>query len=197
MPQSMKPSVVILSGPNGAGKSSLAPSLLQEHLGVRQFVNADVIAQGLAGFAPESSALAAGRIMLSRMNALAASRSSFAFETTLASRTFAPWLENLRSDGYLVHLIYLWLPSPEMAQLRVASRVRSGGHNVPPEVVTRRFYAGLRNFFDLYQAVSDTWRIYDSSGLSTPEPIALGSGPTTLEVRDRLKWELVLEARRE
>jgi predicted ABC-type ATPase len=102
-----RPSIVILAGPNGAGKSTVAPDLLQGTLAVSEFVNADVIASGLSAFDPDSAAITAGRVMLARIRELAEQRSSFAFETTLASRTFAPWLRELRTSGYAVHLFFL------------------------------------------------------------------------------------------
>jgi len=119
-----RPSVVILAGPNGAGKSTAAPELLQEELAVSEFVNADVIARGLSAFDPDRAAMAAGRVMLARLNELARQRESFAFETTLASRSFAPWLRDLRASGYAVHLLFLWLSSPELAVARRPSRSR-------------------------------------------------------------------------
>lgn len=153
------PSVVVLGGPNGAGKSTAAPALLQGALAVNEFVNADVIARGLSAFAPESAAIAAGRVMLGRLHELAAQRVTFAFETTLASRSFAPWLRSLRVSGYEVQLVFLWLPSADFAVERVAARVRAGGHNVPAETVRRRYHAGLRNFFSLYEPVASSWRL--------------------------------------
>lgn len=182
------PCIIVLAGPNGAGKSTLAPALLHGQLQVNHFVNADVIAQGLSGFAPESTALAAGRIMLRHMSDLARRRISFSFETTLSSRTFSPWLATLRSTGYRVHLIFLWLPSPGFARQRVALRVQSGGHNVPPEVISRRFFGGIKNLFDLYLPVSDSWRIYDSSGIDTPRRIAHGSCSDIAQIDDPAIW---------
>src|SRR5579883_3459786 len=117
------PKVIVLAGPNGAGKSTAAARVLRA-LGVGEFVNADVIAQGLSGFAPERVAMAAGRIMMQRLKELAAARASFAFETTLASRAFAPWLTDLKAGGYQMHLVFLWLPGAEVAMDRVAERVR-------------------------------------------------------------------------
>jgi len=117
------PSVVVIGGPNGAGKTTAAPFLLGRHLGLTEFVNADAIANGLSGFRPDTVALQAGRIMLARLRELAAGRVSFAFETTLASRTFAPWLKMLIRDGYRFHLAYLWVPSVEVSKQRVRKRV--------------------------------------------------------------------------
>ena len=114
-----------------------------------EFVNADLIAQGLAGFDPERAALPAGRVMLQRIRELAKQRVSFAFETTLASRSFARWLAELVRTGYQFHLVFLWLPSADFAVDRVADRVRLGGHSVPEATVRRRYAAGLRNFFGL------------------------------------------------
>ena len=158
------PSVVILAGPNGAGKSTVAPALLHGTLAVNEFVDADVIARGLSAFEPESAALAAGRVMLARLRELAWQRVTFAFETTLASRSFAPWLRELAASGYAVHLVFLWLSSADLAVERVADRVRRGGHNVPPEIVRRRYQAGVRNFFHLYDPLASTWRFYNASG---------------------------------
>ncbi len=119
-----EPNIVVVGGPNGAGKSTAATALLRDTLSVSEFVNADVIAEGLSGFDPQASAFSAGRIMLQRMHILAGQRTDFAFETTLASRSFAPWLSSLAGSGYLVHVVFLWLSSPELAVLRVRERVR-------------------------------------------------------------------------
>ncbi|MEQ1910054.1 MAG: zeta toxin family protein [Vicinamibacterales bacterium] len=168
-----RPSVVILAGPNGAGKSTAAPALLQGALQVNEFVNADVIARGLSAFDPDSAAIAAGRVMLARLHELAAQRVSFAFETTLASRTFAPWFAGLKVSGYDIHLVFLWLSSADLALERVADRVRNGGHDIPSDVVRRRYSAGVRNFFHLYQQVATSWAMYNASG---PQPLLLAEG---------------------
>ena len=147
---STRPYVIVVAGPNGAGKSTAAPRLLRDALEVTEFVNADAIAAGMSAFRPESVAIAAGRIMLRRMRALAAARENFAFETTLASRSFAAWLPKLQGGGYRLHLLFLWLRSPELAVSRVAGRVRLGGHDVAEAVVRRRYRAGLQNLFHLY-----------------------------------------------
>src|SRR5262249_21869242 len=157
------PDVVVLAGPNGAGKSTSAPSILRDALGVDEFVNADVIARGLSGFEPERAAMAAGRIMLARLRELARQRSSFAFDTTLASRSFPPSLADLIGTGYQFHLVFLWLPDAGMAVARVAARVREGGHAVPEETIRRRYEAGLRNFFSLYRPMATTWEFWDNS----------------------------------
>jgi predicted ABC-type ATPase len=185
-----QPTVVILAGPNGAGKSSSAPRLLQGALEVSTFVNADVIARDLSPSDVDQAALAAGRIMLARLRELADRRASFAFETTLATRSFAPWLGSLARSGYGVHLFYLWLASPELAIERVAYRVRSGGHNVPPETIRRRYDAGLRNFFSLYRPLVTGWAVYDNTD-GYPRLVAerLERGPQ--RVYDKQVWEQI------
>ena len=186
----LRPSLVILAGPNGAGKSTVAPALLHGALAVDEFINADVIARGLSAFDPEGAAIAAGRVMLARLRELTERRVSFAFETTLASRTFAPWLRDLKASGYEIQLLFLWLPSAEFALDRVADRVRAGGHDVPAETARRRYRAGLRNFFSLYEPLTSAWKLYDSSGLK-PALIAERLAPQALRVYDEAVWTLV------
>lgn len=190
------PLVVVIAGPNGAGKSTTAGRLLQEALAVSEFVNADPIASGLSAFRPESVAVAAGRVMLARMKALAQARRDFAFETTLASRSLAPWLAELRASRYRVHLAFLSLPGPDLAVARVAARVRQGGHDVPEPVVRRRFVAGLRNFFALYQGLADTWQMFDNSAVDGPRLIATGRTGQPAHVLDAGAWARLLEQRR-
>ena len=161
---SSRPNLIVIAGPNGAGKSTAAPALLRGALGVTEFVNADVIAQGLSAFDPDRAALAAGRIMLRRLQDLARQGVNFAFETTLASRSFAPWIQELSRARYQFHLVFLWLPSANFAVQRVANRVRLGGHGVPEATIRRRYRAGLYNFFRLYQPLATTWSVFDNSG---------------------------------
>lgn len=186
------PNLIVLAGPNGAGKSTVAPVLLQETLRINEFVNADAIAQGLSAFNPEKVAFQAGRIMLKRLEELANQGADFAFETTLASRTFAPWIANLRQQtGYVFHLIFLWLPSPEMAIARVQQRVTEGGHNVPEKTIRRRYNSGIRNFFQLYQPLADRWRFYDNSNPAITRLIASGIGIIEEVISENDKWETI------
>jgi len=188
----MPPSVVVLAGPNGAGKSTAAPFVLRDALAVTEFVNADRIAQGLSAFNPEAVAVEAGRLMLARLDELARRHDTFAFETTLASRSFAPWLRTRRDEGYDVYLVFLWLPDPEAAMRRVADRVRRGGHNVPSDVVRRRYAAGLRNFFELYQELAAEWHMYDTSQVGEPRLLASGRGTATPLVADLEQWNSIV-----
>lgn len=187
------PSIIVLAGPNGAGKTTTAPALLRNRLGVLEFVNADVIAQGLSGFGPERAAIAAGRVMLTRIDELAQQRVSFAFETTLASRSFAPWLQRRIETGYQFHLLFLWLPSAAFAVERVADRVRLGGHGVPEETIRRRYAAGLRNFFDLYRPLATTWSMHDNSQPGTMNLIAAGKGHRITRIPQEDVWKRIRE----
>lgn len=182
------PQVVVIAGPNGAGKTTLAPFLLRDKLGVLEYVNADPIALGLSGFDPASMALQAGRVMLKRLHALANQRTTFAFESTLAARSYVPWIERLRTDGYNFQLMFLWLRSADLAVQRVRARVRAGGHDVPEEVIRRRYDAGLRNFWELYQPLADAWSVYDNSKSAKSLPIASGGKEAQFMVRDQDSW---------
>lgn len=157
------PTIAVLAGINGAGKSSSAEPILRRGLKIPAFVNADTIARGLNAFNPESEAVKAGRVMLEHIKDLAARRRTFAIETTLAARTYAGWLESLKASGYIVHLFYFWLDSPDLAIDRVADRVRAGGHFIPDETVRRRYTRSVRNFLDLYRPVVTTWQVYDNT----------------------------------
>jgi predicted ABC-type ATPase len=165
------PAVYVISGPNGAGKTTFATDFLPDFVQCREFVNADLIAGGLSPFAPESQAMRAGRLLLTRIKELAEARQNFAFETTLAGRSYVGLISKLRESGYNVILFFLWLPTAEMAVARVASRVRQGGHDVPEATIRRRFQAGLRNFFQLYAPLVNSWYLYNGSQLP-PRSIA-------------------------
>ncbi|MGQ0732223.1 MAG: zeta toxin family protein [Acidobacteriota bacterium] len=191
MVPSPAPTVVVLGGPNGAGKSTTAPRLLRGTLRVDEFVNADTLAQGLSAFRPEAAAVDAGRIMLRRLDQLAANRSSFAFESTLASLGLAHRLSALEAVGYHSHLLYLWLPDVALALARIAERVRMGGHDVPADTVRRRFERSRRNFFQRYQQIARRWRLYDASVLAGPRLIARGGRGRQARILDDEAWRLV------
>jgi predicted ABC-type ATPase len=145
-----------------------------------------VIAQGLSGFSPEGVALEAGRIMLGRLHALASDRANFAFETTLASRSFAPWLQKLVADGYEFQLF--WVPSAAFSIARVEQRVRLGGHYVDPETIRRRYARGLHNFFALYQPLATQWFMYDNTQSPGEVLVARGHGRMVTEVGNETLW---------
>ena len=154
---------IIIAGPNGAGKTTFAREFLPKEAGCPTFVNADLIAEGLNPLQPEQEAMAAGRMMLDMIRRYVNEGRSFAFETTLSGRTYASMIPRWQEQGYRVRLYFLRLPSSEVAIARVGKRVQTGGHNIPDDVVRRRFDAGWRNFQSVYQELVDEWTLFDSS----------------------------------
>jgi predicted ABC-type ATPase len=179
--------MVCLAGPNGAGKSTVAPSLVRDALKINTFLNADTIAAGLSAFHPEKVAVTAGKILLRQFDGLTQAGDDFAFETTLASRLFAPRIRAL-THRYEFRLIYLWLPDADAAVARVASRVQGGGHHIPEEVIRRRYYSGIRNFFSLYRPLSHTWQVYDNIGVARVL-VASGERDQVQRVYDETRWK--------
>ena len=165
------PKVYIIAGPNGAGKTTFATKFLPHYVECMEFVNADLIASALSPFLPDRAAFRAGRLMIEQIHSLADSRVDFGFETTLAGRGYVRLLNNLKDRGYRIHLFYLWIHSIDVALERIAGRVKMGGHNVPEDVVRRRYHKGISNFSRLYQPLTDSWAIYDNS-TDTPHLIA-------------------------
>lgn len=186
------PHLIIIAGPNGAGKSTSAPALLKDALHVDNFVNADVIAQGLCAYQPEKAAIQAGRIMLERIHMLANHHANFAFETTLASRSFATWIPKLKKQGYQFHLVFLRLQSADLAVVRVKERIKTGGHSVPEDTIRRRYSAGLRNFFNLYSPLANSWQLYDNSNANALSMIA-SKFNDHLTVNEKALWEQLSE----
>jgi predicted ABC-type ATPase len=186
-----EPERVVIGGPNGAGKSTAAPAILRDTITVSEFVNADVIARGLSGFNPQGAGIAAGRIMLERLAELASSKADFAFESTLASRSLARWLRGLAGGGYLVHVVFLWLPSVELAVARVRDRERLGGHSVPYETIVRRYARGAQNFLKLYRPLATTWRVYDNSPSNGPILVARSVAGSAEVVLDADAWKRI------
>ncbi|MCX5790351.1 MAG: zeta toxin family protein [Elusimicrobia bacterium] len=165
------PELYVIAGPNGAGKTTFAREFLPHFAKCREFVNADLIAGGLSPFSPGAAAIEAGRIMLRKIDELAAQRHTFALETTLSGRGHLALFKRLKDDGYRIHVVFLWLPSVELAIQRVKDRVSRGGHSVPESDIRRRFDRGVRNLLNDYQPLVDTWLLFDNSG-SQPRPIA-------------------------
>ena len=156
--------VIIIAGPNGAGKTTFAREFLPNEAACPVFVNADLIAAGLAPFAPETAAVQAGRLMLAEIERYFLSAQSFAFETTLSGRAYLRHIARWQATGFRVALIFLRLASADEAVARVAQRVRQGGHSIPEAVIRRRFDAGLDNFVRWYAPAVDAWALYDNSG---------------------------------
>ena len=164
----------IISGPNGAGKTTASYSVLPKILHCKEFVNADEIARGLSPFNPESVAIEAGRLMLNRIKELLSRNESFSIETTLATRSYFRLIEKAHQQGYEVTLLYFWLKSPEQAMERVAERVSKGGHNIPQDIIVRRYHEGINNLFKIYMPIVDTWVLVNNS--ETPRNIVASGG---------------------
>jgi len=153
----------IIAGCNGAGKTTASYSVLPDMLNCKEFVNADEIARGLSPFQPEKVAIQAGRIMLGRIKELIDQNIDFAFETTLATKSYAKLIQEVQTKGYFVTLLFFWLNTPDLALNRVHERVLQGGHNIPDDVIYRRYKAGIANLSKMYIPVCDYWLIVDNS----------------------------------
>ncbi len=177
----------IISGCNGAGKTTASYTILPEMLDCNEFVNADEIAKGLSPFNPNKVAIKAGRLMLTRIYELLESGVDFAFETTLATRSYVNTVKKAQEKGYLVTVLYFWLNSPELAVERVRIRVKEGGHHIPEETIRRRYELGISNMFNLYIPIADYWMFIDNS--KTPFEI-LTDGQREIEVvKNELIWD--------
>ena len=153
----------IIAGPNGSGKTTFVHKFLPEYAGCIYFVNADLIAAGLSPFSPDTAAIKAGKIMLEQIQEHIKVGHDFAFETTLAGTTYVRLLNDLKKKNYKIHLFYLWLHDVDLAIKRIAERVKTGGHNVPSDVVLRRFNRGLHNLFHVYRPLLDSLILFDNS----------------------------------
>ncbi len=181
----------IIAGCNGAGKTTASYTILPEILDCKEFVNADEIARGISPFQPEKVGIEAGRMMLKRIKNLLAAGESFAFETTLSTRSYVTFIEKAKHLGYQVTCLFFLLDSEELAISRVATRVKEGGHHIPEEVIRRRYKSGLKNFFNLFLHRVDNWLFVNNSGDSY-EIVAEGS-LNDITVNNVLQWEELKE----
>ncbi|MBL7647778.1 MAG: Zeta toxin family protein [Candidatus Hydrogenedentes bacterium] len=186
------PRIYVIGGPNGADKTTASMALLPDRLQCPEYVNADAIAAGISPFRPESVALQAGRVMLARLRELVAAEQDFAFETTMASRSFAPFLRDCIAREYKVHLLFVWLKSPDLAIERVAHRVAAGGHHIPEDVVRRRYVRGIQNFLNLYIPLARTWDCMDNS-FGEPVMVAKKDKNGTIAVLESDTWQKIRE----
>ncbi len=186
--------LVVLGGPNGAGKTTVAGVLLPEAMAISEFVNADEIARGMSPNDVDSAAMAAGRAMLERLNGLIDQGKNFAFETTCSGLGHTAFLKRAKALGWQISLLFLWLPSPEAAMARVARRVGQGGHNIPQQMIARRYWRGLVNMRDHYLPLSDIARIYDNSDARLVL-IAEKSRELGFVIRDAKAWAVIQGAR--
>jgi len=182
----------IIAGCNGAGKTTASFTILPEMLNCREFVNADSIAAALSPFNPASVAFEAGRIMLRRIDQLLEERVDFAFETTLATRSYVSLINDAVKMNYHITLLYFWLASPEFAKRRVAERVLEGGHDIPADTIERRYYRGIHNLADLYIPVVDKWMIINNMGMM-PEIICSGSKNSEKMILIPELWNVIKE----
>lgn len=155
--------IYIIAGSNGAGKTTFATKFLPKYAKCPYFINADLIAQGLSPFSPQISAMKAGRLVLEQIKDFVKKNFDFAFETTLAGKSYINILKELRRKGYNLHLFFLWIPTIELALSRIKDRTSEGGHNVPEQDVRRRFYRSTYNFFRYYKPLLDSWMLFNNS----------------------------------
>ena len=188
MEHKKKMNLYVIAGCNGAGKTTASFTVLPEMLKCREFVNADEIAAGISPFNPEGVAIQAGRLMIDRIIQLLKDGETFAFETTLATRSYVKLIQQAKKRGYFVTLLFFSLSTPEQAQRRVAQRVSMGGHNIPSDVIVRRYEAGLQNLFQLYMPVCDYWTLYDNSNCPAIR-IASGFGSEKIEILDKERYQ--------
>jgi len=181
----------IISGCNGAGKTTASYSILPEMLDCEEFVNADEIAKGLSPFKPEYAAIQAGRLMLDRINKLIEKGQDFAFETTLATKSYKNLVLDAKEKGYHVTLLFFWLRTSDLAVKRVETRVKEGGHSIPESVIRRRYENGLRNFYNIFESIVDEWMFIDNSG--EPYEIIAHKNSINSFVKNHDKWDSLLK----
>ena len=158
------PSVYVVAGPNGSGKTTFAKEFLPNFANCPNFVNADLIALGLAPFNPKDASIRAGKLVVTRIHDFSNAGDDFGFETTLSGRTHLRMFRTLKEKGYRIHMFFLWVPGPELSLLRIKNRVAEGGHDVLMQDVRRRFPRSIANFFGTYVPFVDSWMLFDNSG---------------------------------
>lgn len=182
------PNLFVIGGCNGAGKTTASLNILPVILDCKEFVNADTIAYGLNPLNPASVAFEAGKIFLNRINELIGERKDFAVESTLASKSLAEIIQKAKEHDYKINLILFWLQNYDIAIQRVSERVKLGGHNIPEEVIIRRYYRGINNFFEIYSKISDYWIVIDNT-FDVSENIAQGEKEQAVKIINKNKWE--------
>jgi predicted ABC-type ATPase len=184
----MSKNLYIIAGCNGAGKTTASFNILPEILLCKEYVNADEIAKGISPFQPEKVAFESGRLMLDRIDELMDDEENFAFETTLSTLSHKHRVKKAQEKGYFVTLIFYWLDTVELAEKRVEFRVTEGGHNIPKDVIRRRYIKGIKNLFDIYIPICDYTIIFDNSNI---EPILIAeymlNGNETIYAKSKLK----------
>lgn len=182
------PNLYIIAGCNGAGKTTASFTVLPEMLNCEDFVNADEIARGLSPLKPENAAIEAGRIMLQKIDNFIEQGKDFAFETTLATKSYINTIRKAQKKGYEVTLLFFWLDSTDLAIERVKARVSEGGHNIPSNIIVRRYFNGLKNLFNLYIPQTDYWMVFDNSNMAAAL-IAEGNTDQELSIQNMIIFE--------
>ncbi|WP_462218898.1 zeta toxin family protein [Ferruginibacter sp.] len=184
------PNLYIIAGCNGAGKTTASYTVLPEILNCKEFINADEIARGLSPFQPEKVAITAGRIMLQRIDELINLKVDFAIETTLTTKSYTKMIEVARLNGYNIKLAYLWLNNVDLAIERVNARVKEGGHNIPEDVIRRRYKKGIFNLINIFIVLCDYWLVFDNSDESFTF-VAEGDNINDPSIYNNKIWELI------
>ena len=183
--------VYIIAGSNGSGKTTFARLFLPNYANCPNFINADLIAQGLAPFNPNSAAIKSGKIVIQQIHEFSDRGVDFAFETTLSGKSYMNLFKTLKNKGYTLHLFYLWIPSPKLAISRIKERVSEGGHNINDEDVRRRFSRSIHNFLTLYQSLFDYWMLFDNSKTN---PILIAkNNKGQIEIIDSKVYQMIKE----
>jgi predicted ABC-type ATPase len=180
----------IIAGPNGVGKTTFALKFLPKYANCRNFVNADLIAQGISPLSPEAAAIRAGRLVINEIKFFSEQNASFGVETTLSGRSYLRLIQQLKRSGYRVHFFFLFVENVTVALSRIEERVRKGGHDVPEAMVRRRFHRSLRNFFEEYRALADSWYLFDNT---TTKPMMIAfKRNTRSRIIDRKAYQNLL-----
>ena len=187
------PNLYIIAGCNGAGKTTASYTVLPEMLNCKEFVNADEIAKGLSPFQPDKVAFEAGRIMLRRIEDLLAGGEDFAFESTLSTRSYVSLIKKAKNLGYRITLVFFWLDSVNTAKERVKHRVINGGHNIPQEVIERRYKRGIQNLINLYISQVDYWVVFDNTKQSLI--VAEGISAVDFNIINTDIWSIISNAK--
>lgn len=184
------PNLYIIAGCNGAGKTTASYTVLPEMLNCKEFINADEIARGLSPFQPETVAIHAGRIMLQRIDELLNLKVDFAVETTLTTKSYINTIEAAKQNGYEVKLLFIWLNDVELAIERVNIRVKDGGHNIPEEVIKRRYKKGISNLINIFMSLCSYWLVIDNSDKPLTF-VAEGGKDKEPTVYNNKTWEII------
>jgi predicted ABC-type ATPase len=185
--------IYIVAGPNGAGKTTFATKFLPDYAKCPNFVNADLIAQGLSPFSPRNAAIKAGKLVLQQIDDYARQGVDFGFETTLSGRLYVRLFKALKEKGYNLHLFFLWIPDTRLALARIKNRVAEGGHNIPAHDVRRRFARSISNFFQMYQPLLDSWMLFDNSS-TVPRLIVKYADGEKIIVNEELFQKIIKQA---